>query len=269
MCIPDTITLENYGAGCMKILLLLAVLVLRSPMAAQSDPFIATIERAKLAIIPVACSSSDREVTPQTIKIWGTGFFVNFEGDFVTAAHVITDHFKWNAKGEPDPNCLPIIYLPDPRWPAAKWFKFERCVTDTLVDIAVCRTQQNPVEVPRLHLLRLHLVTTSPPDGTSVALTGFPLDVAIPVTSRGSIASSIGAFTGSQPEIMVNGAVWGGMSGGPLYLAHGSVIGMILKTGLPIAAGMGFARPTSSILDFLRKNKVAILEEQQQSKEKK
>jgi hypothetical protein len=25
----------------------------------------------------------------------GTGFFVNYEGSFITAAHVISDRFKW------------------------------------------------------------------------------------------------------------------------------------------------------------------------------
>ena len=139
--ISHSIARQDYGARCRKILLLLAVLILHSGMAAQSDPFIAAIERAKLAIVPVACSNSSTEITPQTIKIWGTGFFVNFEGNFVTAAHVIKDHFKWNAKGEPDPNCFPIIYLPDPKWPVAKWFKFERCIIDSIADIAVCRTQ--------------------------------------------------------------------------------------------------------------------------------
>ena len=59
------------------------------------------------------------------------------------------------------------------------------------------------------------------------------------------------------------------MSGGPLYLADGSVIGVILKTGYPVAVDMGFARPTFAVLDFLRKNKITVSEEQQQSKDKK
>jgi len=121
-----------------------------------------------------------------------------------------------------------------------------------------------------LHPLRLHLVPITPPDGTLIAFTGFPLEVAIPVTSRGSLAS-IGAFTGNQPEIMVSGVSWGGMSGGPLYLVDGGVIGVMLKTGREnsVAVGMAFARPTSSVLDFLRKNNIVVWQEEPKPTENK
>jgi len=65
---------------------------------------------------------------------------------------------------------------------------------------------------------------------------------------------------------MVNGASWGGLSGGPLYLVDGSVIGVMLKTGLRDAIGMAFARQTSSVLDFLRKNNIEIWQEEPQQK---
>ena len=254
----------------MKTIFLFLIFALQCPMVAQSDPFIATIEHAKLSIIPVACGSFPDDPGGVTVKmIWGTGFFVNFQGDFVTAGHVIKEHFKWNAKGNPDPSCFPIVYLPNPGWPSIQWFKFERCITDEAVDIAVCSTTSNPFGMPKLHPLRLHLLVTNPPDGTLIAFTGFPLEVAIPVTSRGNVAS-IGVFAGGQPEIMVNGTTWGGISGGPLYLVDGSVIGVMLRMGLREANGMAFARPTSSVLDFLRKNKIVIWQEEpQQNKDKK
>jgi hypothetical protein len=58
------------GSTRMKTIFLFAILVFQAPIAAQSDPFIATIEHAKLSIIPVACSSSI-QVTLQTITILG------------------------------------------------------------------------------------------------------------------------------------------------------------------------------------------------------
>jgi len=65
----------------MRTLVLAAILALRlqGPLAAQTDPFIATIDHAKLSVIPVACGSFPDDPGGVQVKIiWGTGFFVTY-----------------------------------------------------------------------------------------------------------------------------------------------------------------------------------------------
>src|ERR1035437_1071915 len=113
---------------------------------AQSDGFVDSIKRVKEAVIPVACATwPDESSSSITIKqIMGTGFFVNYEGSFITAAHVISEHFKWYKNERPSADCFPVVYIPDPTWLHPRWFQFHACITDTSVDIAVCKTKQSP-----------------------------------------------------------------------------------------------------------------------------
>src|SRR5229473_4702719 len=104
-------------------------------MRGQDDPFIKTIEKVKLSIVPVACSSAPDGDKVAIKQIQGTGFFINYNGDFITAAHVISG-FKWNKKGDPDLDCFPIIYVPNPTWQSPRWFQFGLCTIDAAIDIA-------------------------------------------------------------------------------------------------------------------------------------
>ena len=195
--------------------------------------------------------------------------FVSFEGHFITAAHVLKDHFKWSKKtGEPEGDCFPIVYVPSPTWETPRWFKFKNCMVDETIDVAVCKTQDNPFGITGLHVSRLDLIPKEPPDGTAVAFTGFPQYITVPVTSRGHTAS-IGAFFGKDRRlILVDKTTWHGVSGGPLYLTDGSVIGIISKLGENLWEGMAFATPAAPIIKFLSDKKIpAWHEDAQQTNE--
>lgn len=255
----------------MRNAILFVVLACHCSMSGQTDPFITTIEKVKLSVVPVACATwPDGENSLSIKEIEGTGFFVSYEGDFITAAHVIKDHFKWNKKGEPNANCFPVIYVPAPTWQTFKWFKFASCITDDVIDIAVCKTTVNPFGVSGLHIDRLHLVSQVPSDGTPVAFTGFPQFIVVPVTSRANVAATADFFTKGQMDIVVDKTTWHGVSGGPVYLGDGTVIGIIVKSGESVWSGMAFARQTSNILKFLTENKIRIWQgEPEQTKGKK
>jgi len=254
----------------MRKAVLFAVLALPCSLSGQQqDPFIQTIEKVKLSIVPVACGTwpnSKDEVSINEIE--GTGFFINYEGDFVAAAHVIKDHFKWNKLGQPDPNCYPVIYVPAPTWESRRWFQFQLCTLDEIIDVAVCKMRVNPFAVPGLRLSRLHLVSTVPVDGTSVAFTGFPQLILVPITSRANVASAGIFLKPGQLDIVIDKTTWHGVSGGPLYLADGTVIGIIYQTGQNLWSGMAFARQTSAVLKFLSDHKIPMWQAEQEKHNK-
>lgn len=250
----------NQGITSMRkavFLCFFLVFALRCSLSAQPEPFIETIDRVKLSIVPVACSTwPDKDQTVAIQEIKGTGFFVNYEGYFITAGHVINDWFKWNKHGVPINECFPVIYVPNPTWQAIKWFQFGSCIVDDALDIAVCKTILNPFGVSGLRLQRLSLVATLPKDGTPVAFTGFPQLILVPVTSRANVASSGAFFKADQLDIMIDKTTWHGVSGGPLYLGNGAVIGIVLRAGEGLWTGMAWARQSASVLKFLGDNKV-------------
>jgi hypothetical protein len=166
-------------------------------------------------------------------------------------------------------DCFPVIYVPNPTWQSPKWFQFGSCVVDDAIDVAVCKTGLNPFSMSDLHIARLHLTSNVPKDGTAVAFTGFPQFITMPVTSRANVAST-GEFTAhGQVDIVIDKTTWHGVSGGPLYLADGSVVGIVIKVGEGVLSGMGFARQTSAFLNFLSEKKITIWQEEEKPSTKK
>jgi Trypsin-like peptidase domain len=135
------------------------------------------------------------------------------------------------------------------------------------IDAAVCKTQENPFGMEGLHLSRLDFSTKEPIDGTAIGFTGFPQYITVPVTSRGHVAS-IGEFVENRRYILIDKTTWHGVSGGPLYLCDGTVIGIMAKVGENLWSGMGFAIPSTLILKFLRDKNIPVMYEQQQQQPK-
>jgi hypothetical protein len=227
-----------------------------SPISTQ------TIEEIKHSIVPVVCAYIDESHHFQVAFVAGSGFFVDTSGRFITAGHVVFD--DWDAAMKKTHACEAAIYIPDHGWGKyenyipMQFFWFTNCIRDKTVDLAVCQPTENPfisARVPRDNISVAVFDTDDHPDGTPIAFTGFPLENMAPITSIGFIGG--GQFIPGNTighDLVIDKAAWPGASGSLVYLESGKVIGIILKGGRADASGIGVARNTAIIVDFLSKN---------------
>jgi S1-C subfamily serine protease len=240
----------------------LTVLMAARSLAAQplADPFLETIAVAKRAVAPVACMEQVEGGARRPSRIVGSAFFLTEDGEFLTAAHVITDVARGSLRAGPDGCSAPVIYLPLGEWPAgsdafsARWYVFdsERCVKDTTLDLAWCRTRQSPSADLQRTIGTMSFEPAPQQDGTAVAFTGFPLNVIQPMTARGHIAM----YT-SRSELIVDQSAWPGVSGCPVYIVNGRVIGVLIQRGTGDGTGRSIVRSAASIEAFLTRARQA------------
>jgi V8-like Glu-specific endopeptidase len=267
---PPHVALRN-GAIRWYVWLPLAVMHLTCCGVAFSQDksvSVETIERARYAAVPIVCIVAKPDGSVTLNGTVGSAFFVNDEGSFITAAHVLAA-IDERAKG--GIICNPGIYLPKGGWsanqgkPDFQGFGFSECLQNVPLDIATCRPKENPFQNPIVKnevRFMTFAAFSSYADGTAVAFTGFPLNLAHPVTSKGYVASFLHT---EPPFIMIDKTAWPGASGSPLYLANGTVIGMVVKRGTDDSSGLAFARPVEIITDFLTKNKIAFPHQKQKT----
>jgi S1-C subfamily serine protease len=184
----------------------------------------------------------------------GTAFFINRDGYFVTANHVV-DEVK-SLSGE----CSPAVLAPPSSHGAGAhqvtsrpiyWFEPSGCSQDAADDIAVCRTLENPISAAGTEVTPVMFDIGQAPDGLDVAFTGFPNGYAWPVTARASIAAT--TPVNSLPTITIDRLIWHGMSGAPLYSPTGGVIGVMIGGGTGDNVALSVARPASVVIDYLRR----------------
>ena len=101
---------------------------------------------------------------------------------------------------------------------------------------------------------------TSAPNNVGVATTvpafvGFPLQETTPVSVRGSIAAYWTTQQLVNGELVIDKSSWAGMSGGPVFLGDGSVIGIVTNRGTKTREGMTMARPAWLIEEALANGK--------------
>jgi S1-C subfamily serine protease len=247
----------------MRTITLVALLLWAMPLFADEPKSVSvkTINSTQRAIVPIACAevTGDRWVVKRII---GTGFFVNRDGYFLTAAHVVTDWERISTNFGP---CVPAIYIPEMPWGErdrtpeirVRWFAFIECKTNVDLDVAACKPIQNPfinqIVGKNINSLKLGSIDNHP-DGSPVAFTGFPLDFHVPVTSKGYIA----AYTAGDKKLVIDKSAWPGASGSPIYDGEGKVIGVVQQTGSAERAGLTYAIPIDAILEFLTKEKIAV-----------
>ena len=217
-----------------------------------------TIERIKYAIVPIVCGALTKEAEFKVAKTVGSAFFINEDGNFLTAGHVFDE---WNKIDRSQGDCFPAIYMAIGGWrtdktaPQIRIFRFQSCIRNQEADVAVCKPVENPFldDVVKKQVNFLTFGTfLGRKDGTPVAFTGFPLDFLRPVTSKGNIASLIEA----DQRIVIDKAAWPGASGSPLYLSDGAVIGVLIQRGINDGSGLAYARTSELIEAFLSKNTV-------------
>lgn len=219
----------------------------------QTDAFIAAIKAMKHSVSPVICLHPVSTGQFQPV-IDGTAFFVSARGDFITAAHVITDF----GAGRPLANC-----------PMALWSRSEGdatghflanffpvlpadCIMDPALDIARCRTADDLTKVQNGKLAPVPVVIdpSRRDDGTAIAIMGYPFFNATPISSRGYIAG-YQETPGGPVQMFIDRAAWPGNSGGPVYDAKGAVVGMMLQAGEGAASGISIARSGYALSAFL------------------
>lgn len=206
----------------------------------------AAIERVKKGIAPIVCIATDSETRRPTVRrILGSAFFVSASGAFLTANHVL------DASTSVPGGCERAIYVPMGGWTRGtnqqvRFLRFISCRTDVELDIAHCHTETDmAIPSPQnagVSILPLSLERSQHPDGTPIIFSGFPFESPQPLSSRGSI-SRYRTPDSAHGTLWIDKGAWGGLSGGPVYLEDGRVIGMIIQRTTDDAAGLAIARP--------------------------
>ncbi len=241
------------------VVFLFLVLVANASAIAEEGLFpYAAIAKMARASVPIACATDVQgKVGIQSIN--GSGFFVNRNGDVVTAEHVIA------GLG----GCIPAIYVPRSDWSftdehvEAKWYRISSCVQDASVDIAVCHLAENPFDDPGVHteLDAVRFDIDTEPEGAPVAFTSFPLSNIHPITSVGIVAGYY--WENHQRFLLIDKGAWSGASGSALYGSDGRVVGIVLQAGICAAStasckydGLTFAKTAGSIDAFLTQHNI-------------
>ena len=237
-------------------LALLASVVISTthPRAAGQDPFLDTIRTMKQTVAPIACMEAVDAGVRRPSRIAGTAFFTTADGEFLTAAHVISDILHGALTAAPAGCAAPVVYVPVTEWPSgsnefnARWYAFDsrRCVLNTTQDLALCVTRDSPSADLRRTIGTASFDQAPHPDGTAVAFTGFPLNAIQPMTARGHVA-----MYSARDELIVDQSAWPGVSGCPVYLVDGRVIGMVVQRGTGDGTGRAIVRTTAAIQEFL------------------
>ena len=240
-----------------------AIFISACAMSQNKFVTVETIERVKNFTVPIVCGAKVADGSFKITKIIGSSFFINKQGYFLTAGHVLDNWDKINkSKGA----CFPAVYFPiKGGWEIlskVRWFRFGNCVRPSDADIAVCKTTANPFTIEDVNK-ELDIATfetcSAVKDGMPVAFTGFPLQSLRPITSIGNIAS----YVKINKLIIIDKNAWPGASGSPVYLSNGRVIGVLTKRGINDGSGLAYAIASDFILKLFAKNKITFQQGQQ------
>ena len=220
-------------------------------MAAPADPFIAAVANLKRSIVPVLCVRPHATSERFAPIVDGTAFFTTRSGEFLTAAHVVRD---FSAGGQLQ-DCPMAVWFSrgssGPGHVGFEMFPVRRCVSDNDTDIARCATDDlSAVTDDKLRPVPVEFDGAERPDGSAIAVTGYPLSSLLPITSRGFIGAYATDALGNS-EIALDRAAWPGGSGSPVYDSQGKVLGLVSQAGEGLASGISFARASSTIVRFL------------------
>jgi len=244
---------------------LIAALFIAHSSSPAQDSWVKTISTIKSSVVPIVCGYVDAKGKWIIEDIEGTGFFVDRDGRFATASHVLDGLDAFRATRSQH-SCIPAIYVPNEGWAKLnfkklidlQYFNFITCVRNSSIDIAICTPLENPFSSNRIErglVQEVEFDTSEIPDGTPEAFTGFPLQRTTPISSVGFVG---GKMTMDDSDAWffytIDKASWPGASGSPVYTHDGKVIGIALRSGEEKAAGLALVRCAAAIVDFLGKN---------------
>ncbi len=231
---------------------------------AQSETIPATaIDSIKSIVVPILCVKRNDEKKITSLVRFGSGFFLNREGHFITAEHVVDKARSSSTAREP---CDLAIGVPRTAWRLRTQefflqvfeFSFRKCAMDSGLDLAVCKPGANPFNDEQVKANLGRAVGFGSikdyEDGTLVAFTGFPIRFTTPLTTTAHLA---GYFPGDDLFVL-DTTNWGGASGSPIYDRQGRVLGILLMRTSEPSAGLTYGRPADSILSFLSKHKISV-----------
>ena len=216
-------------------------------------------------------------------EVLGTGFFVSEQGYVVTALHVVTP-----APGTRKRGLLAGLAFENTPTIRANFnmVRLSLVAQDPEHDLALLKTAENPFHADAVGNLRLQvgvawLSAARPRDGTSIAVSGYPLSEEVLITTAGTVASGWGMHLDmgprkDSPEHLVladayiaNVVVNHGNSGGPVFeIASGAVVGMcegfwnapVHGGDVPLSynSGLGLIVPAPYVLNLLKKNGIRV-----------
>jgi len=224
-----------------------------------------TIVHVESSVVHISCYDENRMGYGS-----GTGFFVNRDGYFVFPRHVRDSDERKNTIAH---TCQLAVDLSQQNWQGHKYLpRAVNCVTDQTHDISACQLRLNPFQHPESFTISVAtLQTQTQTNGVAVAYVGFPINTLAPVADKGTVSGYYdGAvnYTNSRMDawpyqLPVPGPYLNaqcvdcpdieGFSGGPVFLANGEVIGMVVAAGKHEISAV----PASVIADFLRRNSIA------------
>ena len=216
-----------------------------------------SIREAKESVVEIICGGA--------AGITGTGFLINHDGYFVTAAHLVGYLANFSAHAR----CDPLVEVANGGWDAQTFaptvslqgFPFDptRCVADARGDVAACLLNVNPFvdDATKSRVLAASLdINVKREDGTEVAFIGFPLNHTFPLVMRSSIAAYDLDMPSGEPEMIIGTDCWHGSSGSPVF-AGGKVVGLVVEKR-DSEPGLCFARPSSVIANLLRTHNIGF-----------
>ena len=202
-----------------------------------TDPFIGAVETMKQSVASLDCIAANGAESKILERV-GTAFFISRAGDFLTAAHVILDMQKRERSCPVSAITVPVDHWrPEGRDEPLVWFPFNTsgCRIDSDSDLAGCRLNGDLLvrSGRSVKFAPVKFEWSIPPDGTHVAMTGFPLRARDPVTVRAAVAAYRTVWQKEKPmsELVVDRTTWPGYSGSPVYLSDGRVVGILIARG--------------------------------------
>ena len=228
-----------------KLVLLAPFFLLLHPVPAFATD--ASASAAPRFAVPILCTEAQ---SAARTKARGTAVVVDLSGIILTAAHVVSQSQLF---------CTLTALVPNDEWTRASGFRpfsVEQCVTNELLDIALCRIKPRGNNRDWSYLRAASIRMQIPPPASSVVITGFTGWGYFPTVVHGRIASPQQLYRrqdGCYCDFAVDTLTYEGMSGSPLVTEQGDVIGLITTAGTGKFRGISFGTSFERAAAFLRK----------------